>query len=115
MPDETIAETLNISPDESLTIFNPPGDDSLLDGLTEDISISEAEPVDVLLAFIDNEKMLNRSLLALKSNIKENGILWIFGHKETLSVNNVHKKGLHKTAIIDLSTPWRATQLKIRE
>jgi hypothetical protein len=117
MPDKTIYETLNISPDKSVTIFDPPeNDNGLLDGLTEDISISEAETADVLLAFIDHQDQLNRSILALKSNIKVNGILWILRHKKgSVSVDGIHKKGLHKTAIIDLNEPWRATQLKIRE
>jgi hypothetical protein len=124
MPDKTIAEKLDINPNQSLTLFNPPENkEGLTESLTEDISISEGDPADVLLAFIDNQNQFNRSLLALKSNITENGNLWILWQKnepktsldQPYIINYAHKKGLQEIKETNLNDEWTALKLKITD
>jgi hypothetical protein len=122
MPSKTFAEQLNISSDKTLTIFNPPEKaESLLEGLSQDISISEGDPADILLAFIDNQDQLKRSLLALKSNIKEDGALWLVWRKNDAKASLYRSfidecaqgKRLQKTTEVDFNEQWKALQLKI--
>lgn len=122
MPDKTIAEILNIKPDKSLTIFNPPkNDDGLVDNLAQDISISDGDPADILLAFINDREHLKRNILNLKSNIKKDGSLWIAwqkgGNGDALNQDFIAKvaaaKNLKKESVYDLDEKWKIVQFKI--
>jgi hypothetical protein len=124
MPSKTFAEQLNINRDKSLTLFNSPENaKSLLDGISQDISISEGDSADILLAFIDNQDQLKRSLLALKSNIKEDGALWLVWRKNDAEASLYRSfidecapgKRLQKTTVIDFNEQWKALQLKIMD
>lgn len=120
--DETISEKLRINGDESLTFFNPPENSGeLLEGLTEDISISEGDPADVVLAFIEDAKQLKRNLLNLKSNTKKDGSLWIIWQKNN-SKNDINRgfitdyaqlKNLKKVSEATIRNNWSAVQFKI--
>jgi hypothetical protein len=123
MPDQAVADKLTISPDKSLTFFNPPDEEELPEGLTQDVSISEGDPADILLAFIDDQLQLKRNLLALKSQIKLDGSLWIAwrkgGPEMGLTGNFITKlaraKNLEKVSEIKLSDTWTALQFKIED
>jgi len=120
--DETISEKLKIHDDESLTFFNPPENSKkLLEGLTEDISISEGDPADVVVAFIGDVKQLKRNLLNLKSNTKKDGSLWIIWQKGG-SENDINRgfvtdyaqlKNLKKASETGIDNNWTAIQFKI--
>jgi hypothetical protein len=124
MPDKSIAEKLNISPDKSVTIFNPPKNSGeMLDGISETIAISEGDPADILLAFIDGRRPLKRNMLALKSNIKEDGALWIAYPVNDSNVTLERgfiaayalKKGLREISFVPMNEKWAAVQLKISD
>lgn len=126
MSDKTVAEKLHIKPDKSVTFFNPPeNNDELLGGIDQDIAISEGDPADILLAYIEDRKQLERNLLALKSSIKDDGALWIAYHKGTSSVDTdinrdsiaeyAKKNGLKGVAMISINDNWSALRLKITD
>lgn len=126
MSDKTVAEKLHIKPGKSVTFFNPPeNNDELLGGIDQDIAISEGDPADILLAYIEDRKQLERNLLALKSSIKDDGALWIAYHKGTSSVDTdinrdsiaayAKKNGLKGVAMISINDNWSALRLKITD
>lgn len=123
MSDKSVAEKLHIKPDKSVTFFNPPkNNDELLGGIDQDISISEGDPADILLAYIEDREQLERNLLALKASIKDNGALWIAYHKGTSEVDTdinrdsiaeyAQKNGLKGVAMISINENWSALRLK---
>lgn len=123
MADNSIADKLHINSDESLTIFNPPeNSEELLKGANENISISDGDPAEVVLAFIDNAKQLKRNLLNLKSNIKKDGTLWLLWQRNDTE-NNINRdfvidysqtKSLGKVSEFDVGGDWSAIQFKIK-
>lgn len=124
MSSKSVADKLHIKPGKSVTFFNPPSDnDALLGGLSEDIAISEGDPADILLAYIEDREQLERNLLALKSSIKEDGALWIAYHKGSSSVDTdinrdsisayAQENGLKGVAMISINDNWSALRLKI--
>jgi len=121
---KTVAEKLRIKADTSLTFFNPPHNNhALLGGIDEDISITDGDPADIILAYIEDRKQLERNLLALKSGIKKDGALWIAYHKGSSSVDTdinrdsiaeyALKNGLKGVAMISINDNWSALRLKI--
>ena len=123
MSSKTAAEKLHISPAKSVMFFNPPENNRELLGISEDISITEGDPADILLAYIENREQLERNLLALKSNIKDNGALWIAYHKGTspvdtdISRDSIHayaaENGLKGVSMISINDNWSAFRFKI--
>jgi len=124
MASKSVAEKLHIKPGKSVTFFNPPeNNDELLGGVDEDISISEGDPADILLAYIEDREQLERNLLALKSSIKDDGTLWIAYHKGSSSVDTdinrdsiadyAQQNGLKGVAMISINDNWSALRLKI--
>lgn len=124
MTSRTVADKLYINPGKTVTFFNPPANNQeLLGGIPEDISISEGDPADILLAYIKNREQLERNLLALKSSIKEDGALWIAYYKGTASVDtdinrdSIHayaqQHGLKGVAMISINEDWSAFRFKI--
>lgn len=124
MASKTVADKLHIKPGKSVTFFNPPANnEELLGGLSQDIAISEGDPADILLAYIEDQKQLERNLLALKSSITEDGALWIAYHKGTSPVDTdinrdtinayARKNGLKGVGMISINDDWSALRLKI--
>ena len=124
MTSKTVAEKLHFKPGKTVTFFNPPkNNEELLGGIHEDISISEGDPADILLAYIENREQLERNLLALKSSIKDDGALWIAYHKGTSSVDTdinrdiIHDyaqdHGLKGVSMISINDNWSAFRFKI--
>lgn len=124
MSDKTVAEKLHIKAGKSVTFFNPPeNNEELLGGLDQDISISEGDPADILLAYIEDREQLERNLLALKASIKDDGALWIAYHKGTSEVDTdinrdsiakyARENGLKGVAMISINDNWSALRLKI--
>ena len=124
MSSKTVAEKLHFKPSKAVTFFNPPdNNEELLGSIHEDIAISEGDPADILLAYIDNREQLERNLLALKSSIKDDGALWIAYHKGSSAVDTdinrdiIHdyakKNGLKGVAMISINENWSAFRFKI--
>lgn len=124
MSAQTVAEKLHFKPGKTVTFFNPPdNNEQLLGGIHENISISEGDPADILLAYIEDREQLERNLLALKSSIKDDGALWIAYHKRSSSVDtdinrdSIHeyadKHGLKGVSMISINENWSAFRFKI--
>ena len=124
MSDKTVAEKLHIKSDTSVMFFNPPeNNEELLGGVNQDMSISDGDPADILLAYVEDREQLERNLLALKSNIKDDGALWIAYHKGTSSVDTdinrdsiyqyAKENGLKGVSMISINDDWSALRLKI--
>ncbi len=126
MSEKSVAEKLNITPDKSVTFFNPPDNhDELLGDVHEDVSISEGDPADILLAYIEDREQLDRNFLALKASIKDDGALWIAYHKGSSSVDTdinrdsiadyAEENGMKGVSRISINENWSALRLKITD
>lgn len=124
MSSKTVAEKMHMKLGKTVSFFNPPENNrELLGGISEDISISEGDPADILLAYIENREQLERNLLALKSSIKDDGALWIAYHKGSSAIDTdinrdsiakyALENGLKGVAIVSINENWSAFRFKI--
>lgn len=126
MSSNTLAEKLHIKPGMKVSFFNAPDNiRQLLGPLPFDIELVdpvEAKDLDFLLAFIENRKMLEQSLMSLVKKVKRNGALWLAYHKSTSSTdtginrdsisNFAHTKNFKGVAMISLNEDWSGYRLK---
>ena len=128
MPEKTAAQKLWIREGYSVAVINPPANlVALLGGLPPGAVIREgdAEPVNLLLAFIADRLELELLLPAMKARLVKNGLLWIAYHKGTSKIKtDIHRDSINAyaaglgwlgVAMVSIDDDWSALRLKLAE
>lgn len=124
MSSKTVAEKIYLRKDKRVYFFNEPDNlRELLGGIPEGVVITEDDKADIVLAFIENYKQLEKQLSGLKGRLEPDGALWLAYHKGTSSVDTdinrdsiiefASKLQLKGVAMVSINENWSALRLKI--
>lgn len=124
MSTKTVAEKIFLRQGKRVFFFNAPDNlGKLLGGIPEGVITTEDDTVDIVLAFIENYKQLEKHLIGLKDRLKPKGALWIAYHKGTSSIDTdinrdsiiefAMKHQLKGVAMVSINDNWSALRLKI--
>ncbi|NGP75398.1 DUF3052 domain-containing protein [Balneolaceae bacterium YR4-1] len=124
MSTKTVAEKIFLRQGKRVFFFNAPDNlGKLLGGIPEGVIATEDDTVDIVLAFIENYKQLEKHLIGLKDRLKPKGALWIAYHKGTSSIDTdinrdsiiefAMKHQLKGVAMVSINDNWSALRLKI--
>jgi len=126
MSSKTVAEKMYIKPGMEIGFFNAPNNlEELLGGLPDDVEIAEdleGTELDLILAFIEDQQMLEAYLYSLKQAIADDGALWLAYHKGSSSVDTdinrdiIHNYGqqldLKGVSMISINDNWSGFRFK---
>lgn len=124
MSTKKVAEKIFLRQGKRVFFFNAPDNlGKLLGGIPEGVITTEDDTVDIVLAFIENYKQLEKHLIGLKDRLKPKGALWIAYHKGTSSIDTdinrdsiiefAMKHQLKGVAMVSINDNWSALRLKI--
>lgn len=122
MSAKSVAEKMYIKPGMRIGFFNAPDNImDLLGGLPEEVEIIEELPgknLDLVIGFIEDIKMLEGYLGALKNAINDKGALWLAYPKKSSGKNSdidresiheyVIKRNMKGEAMISINDQWSA-------
>lgn len=122
MSAKTVAEKMYIKPGMRIGFFNAPDNImDLLGGVPEDVEVIEELPgknLDLVISFIEDQKMLEGYLGALKNAINDRGALWLAYPKKSspkgtdIDRDSIHeyiiKRNMKGVAMISINENWSA-------
>lgn len=124
MAGRPVYQKLYLKPGKRLAVVRPPDDwETLLGGVPEGVEhVSEADPADIVLAFVENRTELEAQLPTLRTRLADGGALWIAYHKGTSPIDSdvnrdvimrvAPEHDLKAVAIISVNDDWSALRLK---
>ena len=124
MSSKTVAQKMYIKPGMALGLFNAPENIEKLLGLPKGVKLHKSftSNLDILLAFIENRKMLEDSLSTLKTQIHGDGALWLAYHKSSSPVEtDINRDAIHAYAqtlnlkgvgMVSINSNWSGFRFK---
>ncbi|MDX1586892.1 MAG: hypothetical protein R3222_09115 [Balneolaceae bacterium] len=124
MSSKTVAEKIHLKKGKRVFFFNGPDNlNELLGDIPNGVVITKDNTADIVLAFIENYKQLEKRLYFLKGRLKPGGALWIAYHKGTSSIDtDINRDSiiefasghqLKGVAMVSINGNWSALRLKM--
>lgn len=126
MSSKSVAEKMYLKPGMNIGFLNAPNNlKKLLGGFPDGVEIAEeleGSELDFVLAFIENQKMLEAYLGSLKNAIKDNGALWLAYIKGSSSMEtDINRDSIHQfatsqnlkgVAMVSINDDWSGFRFK---